>query len=134
MDGLFYGYDLVSQGTFSTSEPRFYRFFPNGYVFDGVPEGDPADIDCTRTKPNGAPFCDTYQVSSGLIRIEDSDPVPFSLDGAVPILDGEALTPVAANTVTSLDGTLLGERRFLVRLLRAVFDVLELLQRMELRL
>ena len=104
LDGFFYGYDLVSQGTFSTSEPHFYRFFPSGYVFDGSPEGDPADIDCTRTKPNGAPFCATYQVSSGLIRIEDSNPVPFSLDGAVPILDGEALTPVAANTVTSLDG------------------------------
>ncbi len=104
LDGLFYRYDFVSQGTFSTSEPHFYRFFPNGYVFDGAPEGDPADIDCTRTKPNGAPFCDTYAVSNGLIRIGNADPEPFSLDGAVPVISGEALTPVAANTVTRLDG------------------------------
>ena len=105
LDGLFYRYDLVSQGTFSTSEPHFYRFFPNGYVFDGAPEGDPADIDCTRTKPNGAPFCDTYAVSNGLIRIGNADPEPFSLDGAAtPVISGEALIPVTANTVTSLDG------------------------------
>ena len=104
LDGLFYRYEFVSRGTFSASEPHFYRFFPNGYVFSGTPEGDPADIDCTRTKPNGAPFCDTYAVSNGLIRIGDADPEPFSLDGAVPVISGEALTPVAANTVTSLDG------------------------------
>ena len=44
-------------------------------------------------------------MSNGLVRIGGSDPEPFSLNGAAtPVISGEALIPVAANTVTSLDG------------------------------
>ncbi len=65
-------------------QPAFYLFFPSGYVYTGDIEGDPADIDCARTKPNGTPFCDTYRISRNFITIGESDPEAFSLENGVP--------------------------------------------------
>ncbi len=104
LDGFFYRYELEMRGSYSFLMPQFYRFFSSGYVFIGTPEGGPADIDCTRTKPNGAPFCDTYGISGNFIRLADEEPEFFALDGATPIIGEDGLTPVEGNTVTSLDG------------------------------
>ncbi len=47
------------------------HFFANGYFSDDVPV-DGIDIDCTRLKPNGEPFCLRYEKKGNRIRLEDS--------------------------------------------------------------
>ncbi len=55
------------------SDYAFYTFFPNGYVYTKEPEAEPAEVDCTRTKPNGAPL---YFVKSTLFM---AIPLPLVL-------------------------------------------------------
>ena len=49
-------------------------FRPDGYTLDDI---DPSDLgglpDCTRTRPNGDPFCDRYELKGGKLRTQDSD-------------------------------------------------------------
>ena len=70
----------------SASNYRFYTFFDNGYVYLDEPDADPADVDCSRTKPNGAPVCAIYSVRVRLlagktITIASDEPVPLELSG-----------------------------------------------------
>ena len=108
LDGLYYLYSLTYEGTTPTYKASFYRFFPDGYVFVGTPEaGDISQIDCSRSLPNGTPFCATYNVQADTLYIKDTSGMQefsFALDGELPVLDGEVLTPVSANTRTNLDG------------------------------
>lgn len=63
------------------SHYQFYTFFPNGYVYLEEPEADPAEVDCSRTKPNGAPLCDRYTLEGNRITIGDREPQRFRLNG-----------------------------------------------------
>ncbi len=103
LSGFFYRYEYVASGMTGGMQPAFYLFFPSGYVHTGDVEGDPADIDCSRTKPNGAPYCETYRTSRNFLSIGESDPVTFGVENGVPVLDGEAMYPVVSG-ITSLDG------------------------------
>lgn len=108
IDGFFYKLELSYNGTTPSYEPLFYRFFPNGYVFIGTPgAGEPSQIDCSRTRPNGMPFCAMYSVRANTLYLSDEgeqENYSFSLNAGIPILDDEQLIPVTANAVTSLNG------------------------------
>lgn len=103
LSGLYYRYESEFNGMYSSNQPAFYLFFPNGYVHTGDIEADPATIDCQRSKPNGQPFCESYIVQGNTIFIGDNDPEPFRLEAGIPVLDGEPMNPVVAG-VTSLNG------------------------------
>ena len=103
LSGFFYRGEYVSSGMTGSVQPAFYLFFPSGYVYTGDIEGDLADIDCARTKPNGTPFCDTYRISRNFITIGNNGPEAFSLENGVPVLEGEAMSPVVSG-ITTLDG------------------------------
>ena len=103
ISGFFYRDEYESSGMTGSVQPAFYLFFPSGYVYTGDIEGDPADIDCARTKPNGTPFCDAYHISRNFVTIGESDPETFSLENGVPLLEGEAMSPVVSG-ITTLNG------------------------------
>ena len=107
LEGFYYLMEYKLRGDVGGMAPTFYRFFPDGYVFIGTPEGDPNEIDCGRTKPNGAPLCATYHARGNFITVADEgevDTLPFALDGTVPAIDGVTMNPVLPSPVNSLSG------------------------------
>ena len=108
VNGFYYTYEGQYTGTTYGYQPEFYRFFPDGYVFVGIPEaGDPSQIDCTRTLPNGAPFCGTYNVQANTIYITyggEKAALSFMMNGASLVIDGVEFIPVTPNSLTSLNG------------------------------
>lgn len=71
---------------------EFVWFFENGYVYVGDID-DPNQIDCTRTFPNGAPFCAPYIYRNGTLETNgDTLPLQKTADGF--LIGQEKLTPV----------------------------------------
>lgn len=106
IEGRFLGSETVFNGTFSAEEPRIYAFHPDGHVLIGAPGPGVAD-DCARTRPNGMPVCDTYQVLGNQIELTvdgERETLPFAMEGGVPMIDGEPMRPVVPSAETTLDG------------------------------
>ncbi len=85
------------------SDYIFYTFFPKGYVYTEEPEAKPAEVDCKRTKPNGAPLCEIYIVRGNTITIGIDKPVSFAKQENKLIIDEKELLPVPAD-IASLSG------------------------------
>jgi hypothetical protein len=72
----------------------YLYFLPNGYVYKEKPEGLLEDIDCTRTQPNGAPFCDTYILQGTTISFGDGQAKSFAQTSAGLELDGRSYSRI----------------------------------------
>lgn len=88
----------------SADAPRYYRFFSKGYLFEGEPDGDPGNIDCSRTLPNGAPLCSLYFLGKERIRIGDKEPLAFRREGKSLQIGEKKYLPVPKNAREQLDG------------------------------
>ncbi|THF66711.1 hypothetical protein E7T06_20635 [Deinococcus sp. Arct2-2] len=78
VSGLFISNQFVTRfnGNFvnNSYEAQLSWFTPDGYTLDDI---DPDDFgtlpDCTRTKPNGEPFCERYILKGTSLRLPDED-------------------------------------------------------------
>ena len=98
--GSFYNTILPGPNyTISTSMVwTFYRFFPNGYVYEGVPAGtDPATITCPGEVKTGEAKtgevkggqCKTYTIAGNTLTIAGEKPHEFAEEGAGIKIDGK---------------------------------------------
>lgn len=94
---------------------EFFRFFPNGYVYEGMPAGiDPAAIHCTGPAQLKGGQCKRYTLSGATLTIEGEKPHTFALtDGGIKV-DGTdknrvrpATQPMNGTWKTSSGGGLL---------------------------
>jgi hypothetical protein len=69
-------------------------FFQNGYVYTERPEGLLEQIDCTRTRPNGAPLCDTYILQGNTIYFRDGEAKSFAQTSDGLELDGNTYSRI----------------------------------------
>ena len=67
--------------TISTSMVwTFYRFFPNGYLYEGMPSNtDPGAINCPAIVKGGK--CHRYSITGNTLTIEGEKPHTFARDG-----------------------------------------------------
>jgi hypothetical protein len=82
----------------------FLYFFPNGYVYTEEPDGLLEDIDCTRTKPNGLPFCDVYTLEGNAIYFSDGERQSFVQTADGLELDGSDYTRIQGADGLQLNG------------------------------
>jgi hypothetical protein len=71
----------------------FYRFFSNGYVYEGMPEGvDPGAINCPTVVKGGR--CKQYTLSGTALTIEGEKPHTLAQDGGGIKIDGTSYNRV----------------------------------------
>lgn len=72
----------------------YLYFLPEGYVYTETPRGLLEDIDCTRTRPNGAPFCETYTLEGYTIYFSDGQANSYTQTADGLELDGRSYTRI----------------------------------------
>jgi hypothetical protein len=83
-----------------------YLYFRHeGYVYTEAPQGLLEAIDCTRTRPNGAPLCDTYVLQGNIIYFGDGEAKSFMQTPDGLELDGRSYARIG-----SYDGLLFNGR------------------------
>lgn len=71
-----------------TMDWTFYRFFPNGYVYEGLPAGtDPETIACPGVVKGGR--CKTYSISGNTLTIAGEKPHTFRQENGGITIDGK---------------------------------------------
>ncbi|MEE9322206.1 MAG: hypothetical protein V3U76_17340 [Granulosicoccus sp.] len=99
LSGLYYQDNIVTTAQYSDFYSRFYFFEPGGYVHEGTPHT--SGIDCSRTKPNGLPYCNAYNLQGNEIQIYSTagliDTLPIETNGnSVASINSETTYPVQA--------------------------------------
>ncbi|WP_456418314.1 hypothetical protein, partial [Thiolapillus sp.] len=88
----------------SAGAPHYYTFFSDGYVYEGEPETEPGQTDCSRTLPNGEALCSLYFINQNHIRIGKEEPLPFKKSGQHLQIGDKLYQPVPRSSLTRLDG------------------------------
>lgn len=83
----------------------YFYFFPNGYVYTERPDGLLENIDCTRTRPNGAPLCDVYTIEGSTIYFSDGERKPFAQTAEGLEIDGDTYSRIPGFDGLVLNGT-----------------------------
>jgi hypothetical protein len=82
----------------------FLYFFPNGYVYTEEPDGPLEEIDCTRTRPNGSPFCDVYTLEGNTIYFRNGERKPFAQTSDGLSIDGSDYNRILPADSVQLNG------------------------------
>jgi hypothetical protein len=108
--GTYLAVGSVMNGLIQLQTLDVYTFTPNGWYYVGAPRGAP--INCSRTKPSGAPSCLRYEISGAQIRQQDNPGTwknvkwePWRRLGATINIDGRDYTPMRPMTGVKLAGT-----------------------------
>ncbi len=100
-------YAYITQGNASESGGRthYITFFPEGYIYRGIPLYGSVTIDqCRKTLPNGKPFCEIYSQDNGVLQIIGSDPVPFEKRGNSIVLGKNTYVLIPTQKMKYLEG------------------------------
>ncbi len=103
LTGLYYVADILVSPNESGANASYYSFSENGYIYRGTPTATSGD--CSRTAPNGLPYCRSYTIEGGEIVLgpepfepaEEPARLPIEVNGDAPIrIDGKEMQPVTA--------------------------------------
>ena len=83
---------------------RFLFFKPDGRVYTREPETGLGDADCSRTRPNGQPLCETYKRTGSSITIGADAPKSFAKTAKGLRINGTLYRPVAPSPGQRLSG------------------------------
>jgi hypothetical protein len=113
-DGLFVSnqqvFGMIGNIPNTRTEAQLSLFTPGGYLLSDI---DPTDLgslpDCTRTRPNGDPYCQRYTLNAGKLQMEGDDESELFKKTTAGFTLGDTeyfrLTPLSSTTLAGIYST-----------------------------